>query len=106
MRPLSDYFTPHIVHGISERHGMDYVEQAQTLTDKQLLQCRGVGVAMIRKLRALPPGELKPVPRYAIAKAYDELKRATWELKGSMRRYDEAVKAFNEAAVEYSKPLK
>jgi hypothetical protein len=105
MRLLKDHFKSAVVTALSDQWGIDYVEQAQALTDKQLMRARYCGPAFISKLRALPSGELKETPRYAIAHAYDDLRRSQVRLEIAMREHREAVEVFNKAAVKYGNVL-
>jgi hypothetical protein len=61
MRLLSDFFGPHICGNLKGTFNITYVEQAQAMTDKQLLLARGMGLKVIERLRAIPPDGDAPV---------------------------------------------
>jgi len=52
---LADHFGLITVNEVLERYGIASIENAQKLTDKELLRCRGVGKKLIARLRGLRP---------------------------------------------------
>jgi hypothetical protein len=55
MKLLSNYFKPAACGALKERFGIIYVEQAQALSDQDLLLTRNIGLKFVADLRAIQP---------------------------------------------------
>lgn len=55
MKLLSNYFKPAACGALKERFGIVYVEQAQAMSDRDLLLTRNIGLKFISKLRSISP---------------------------------------------------
>lgn len=52
-RRLSDYFTPMVCKNLKQRLGVEYIEDLETVSEREIMLTRGVGKMFLFRLREL-----------------------------------------------------